>query len=117
MAAVELESPWASVDENVRACVLLHLEPCDLARVRCLSCSPLVLCAWTISFISGSCCWGGGVQVALSSRALAREAESDVVWATLFLRRFGTDFWGEDAAPHPYHVHDPFSAHIPFPFW
>jgi hypothetical protein len=60
---------------------------------------------------------GGGVQVALSSRALAREAESDVVWATLFLRRFGTDFWGEDAAPHPYHLHDPFSAHIPFPFW
>jgi len=25
------------------------------------------------------------------------------VWATLFLRHFGTDFWGEQARPHPYH--------------
>jgi hypothetical protein len=36
---------------------------------------------------------------------MAREAEADVVWATLFLRRFGDDFWGEHDAtvgPHPY---------------
>jgi hypothetical protein len=43
-------------------------------------------------------------QVAQTSRAMAREAEADVVWATLFLRRFGSDFWGEHVGPHPYHV-------------
>jgi hypothetical protein len=27
-----------------------------------------------------------------------------VLWAALYLRHFGTDFWGEDAGPHPYDV-------------
>ncbi|ELR13143.1 uncharacterized protein ACA1_349340 [Acanthamoeba castellanii str. Neff] len=63
----------AGLDDNVRACVLLHLEPRDLANV------------------------------AQTSRAMAREAEADAVWATLFLRRFGSDFWGEHVGPHPYH--------------
>lgn len=35
---------------------------------------------------------------------MAREAQRDVVWATLFLRRFGSDFWGEHVEPHPYSV-------------
>lgn len=63
---------WASLDENVRACVLLHLPPRDV------------------------------IHVALTCKRMAREAESDVIWAALYLRHFGTDFWGEDAGPHPY---------------
>ena len=35
-------------------------------------------------------------------RALEREAVSDVVWCSLFLRRFGSDFWGEAVGLHPY---------------
>jgi hypothetical protein len=40
------------------------------------------------------------MQVAQTCRELAREADADVVWCTLFLRRFGSDFWGE-ATPGP----------------
>lgn len=36
---------------------------------------------------------------------LRHETESEVVWCTLFLRRFGSDFWGEATiGPHPYTV-------------
>jgi hypothetical protein len=45
------------------------------------------------------------VQVGQTCSKLAREADSDVVWCTLFLRRFGSDFWGEATpGPHPYTV-------------
>jgi hypothetical protein len=46
------------------------------------------------------------VQVGQTCSELAREADADVVWCTLFLRRFGSDFWGEEATPgpHPYTV-------------
>jgi len=29
----EVSTTWAGLDDNVRACVLLHLEPRDLANV------------------------------------------------------------------------------------
>jgi hypothetical protein len=45
------------------------------------------------------------VQVGQTCSELAREADADVVWCTLFLRRFGSDFWGEATpGPHPYTV-------------
>jgi hypothetical protein len=42
--------------------------------------------------------------VALVSKKLKQAAHCDMVWATLFLRRFGSDFWGEQTGPHPYTV-------------
>lgn len=61
------------LDANLKACVLLHLTPADLASVT-QTCSDL-----------------------------RHETESEVVWCTLFLRRFGSDFWGEATiGPHPY---------------
>lgn len=45
-----------------------------------------------------------GEQVSLSCQVLRRESESDAVWCVLFLRHFGSDYWGEAAGPHPYHV-------------
>ncbi|ELR16303.1 Fbox domain containing protein [Acanthamoeba castellanii str. Neff] len=68
----EDETLLVGLDTNVVACVLAHLSPPDLTRV-------------------GQTC-----------RALEREAASDVAWCSLFLRRFGSDFWGEAAGLHPY---------------
>jgi hypothetical protein len=42
--------------------------------------------------------------VARRCRALRRKLESDVAWCTRSLLRFGSDFWGETAGHHPYHV-------------
>jgi hypothetical protein len=44
------------------------------------------------------------VQAEQASKSMRKVAQGGVVWATLFLRRFGSDFWGEQAGPHPYHV-------------
>lgn len=62
------------LDSNVLACVLCYLSVQDLANV------------------------------ARTCRALHRESECDVVWCTRSLLRFGSDFWGETAGHHPYHV-------------
>jgi hypothetical protein len=116
MAAAELESPWASVDENVRACVLLHLEPRDLAQVSCLSCPSRSL-GRCIHF--GSCCLGGGVGVYRWPYPAAHWRERpEATWCGPPSSYGGSalTFGARTPLPTPTTYMTPLSAHIPFPF-
>lgn len=86
------------LDANLKACVLLHLTPADLASVS----TPPPSSA--LHFIHLGEIWDF-LQVTQTCSDLRHETESEVVWCTLFLRRFGSDFWGEATiGPHPYTV-------------
>ena len=44
------------------------------------------------------------LRVALVSKQFNAVASSEWVWGTLFLRKFGHDYWGENVGRHPYIV-------------